>query len=155
MRYGTEIRRLVLEKLLRHDAPSVASVCGEYGLDHSTVYRWVRSAKNGSMAGHKRKGKISLLEKQRALVEAGKLGGEELGHWLRERGLQSGALKQWQDEIDAALIAAGRPAIDKSVREVKALQKELLRKDRALAEVSALLVLKKKLASILGEDAEP
>lgn len=155
MGHNIEIRRLILEKLLRPDGPSVASLCGEYGLDQSTVYRWVRSAKNGSMAGHKRKGKISLLEKQKALVEAGKLGEAELGHWLRSRGLQSGTLKQWQDEIDSALIAASRPAIDKSVREIKALQKELLRKDRALAEVSALLVLKKKLASILGEDTEP
>lgn len=37
-------------------------------------------------------------------------------------------------------------------RRIRELERELLRKDRALAETAALLALRKKLAALWGED---
>lgn len=155
MRQGNERKRLILEKLLRPDAPPVKSVCKEYGVDQSMVYRWLREAKSGSMTGRTRRQNITLLEKQRLLLEAGAIAEADLGRWLREHGLHSSALDEWRSEIEKALKTAQKPVKDQSAQEIKALKKELHRKEKALAEVSALLVLKKKLATLLDEESEP
>ncbi len=58
--------------------------------------------------------------------------------------------------MEEALTARGprRPAAAAESRRIKALEKELLRKDRALAEVTALLALRKKLAALLGDEGD-
>jgi len=155
MRYEAEKKELILKKLLNPGGPTVRSVCDEYGVSQSVVYRWLQAARNGSMSRRSRKRNISLSEKQKLLLEAGKLSEPDLGLWLREHGLHSGTLEQWQSEVERALVSFEKPVQDQSAKEIKELQKELHRKDKALAEVSALLVLKKKLAVILGEDSEP
>ena len=50
--------------------------------------------------------------------------------------------------------ASGGAANGAERRRVKELERELRRKDRALAEAAALLVLSKKLSAIFQEDAE-
>jgi transposase len=68
-------------------------------------------------------------------------------------------LEQWRAERHAgpgrARGGAGQPAADPAgPRRIKELERELRRKDRALAETAALLVLSKKVAAIFnkGED---
>ena len=68
-------------------------------------------------------------------------------------------MAQWQQAVLEALGSpskASRPSVD--VRRVRELEKQLLRKDKALAETAALLVLQKKPRSIWGagdDDTEP
>ncbi len=77
----------------------------------------------------------------------------EIGAFLRERGLHASQLSSWRAAVKDA-IAAPRPkrvaASQEAVR-IRALEKELLRKDRALAEVTALLALRKQLEALLGD----
>ena len=78
--------------------------------------------------------------------------------WCREQGLYPAELEAWKRDAIAGL---GEPRAASAVearqdrRRVKALERELHRKDKALAETAALLVLSKKLSAVVhdGEDA--
>jgi hypothetical protein len=77
--------------------------------------------------------------------------------WCREQGLYSAELAAWQQDAIAGL---GEPRAVSAVearqdrRRVKDLERELHRKDRALAETAALLVLSKKLSAVFHKDAD-
>jgi len=92
-------------------------------------------------------------ERLQALIETAGLSEEQVGSWCRGHGLHTHHLAQWRREL-----TAGRPGDQGSQETVRALRAEnrelkkaLRRKEQALAETAALLVLKKKAASIWGE----
>lgn len=88
-----------------------------------------------------------------ALLETHSLSEEELGKWCRERGLHTHHLKQWRQDL--ASESSPSDAEAKALRqENRELKKDLRRKEKALAETSALLVLKKKAAAIWGENED-
>jgi len=80
------------------------------------------------------------------LMESKKIPKEELGEFLRKRGLHSQHLTLWDQEF-AEMVKDNGKKQEKKVRDlqkkVRELEKELNRKDKALAETAALLVLKK------------
>ena len=91
-----------------------------------------------------------------ALDEAGK------SAWCREHGVYPQELEQWRESATQALAEpeearASRRETKADRRRIKDLERELRRKDKALAETAALLVLSKKLEAIFqrdkGEDA--
>ena len=80
--------------------------------------------------------------------------------WCREHGIYPAELEQWCVSATTALAdpqdARASPQVTRQERKrIKELERELLRKDRALSETAALLVLSKKVAAIYhwGEDA--
>ena len=88
----------------------------------------------------------------------------ELGSWLRCKGLTQAHLEQWQEALEeraAAVFAPREPRVSgESRKRVKELERELRRKDKALAETAALLVLQGKMEALwaenrpLGDDAD-
>ena len=88
-------------------------------------------------------------------MEAAALSEEDLGAFLRSNGLHEAQLEEWRQKIeDAALGALGKPKKGRKspeTKRVRELERELHRKDKALAEVTALLALKKKLEILFGE----
>lgn len=153
MNYSTDIRKTAVEKLMRPGA-SFAGISEEMGIPKVTLYAWRRYARNGAMKG--KRGSISLREKQALVLEARGLPEEARGRWLREKGFHEAELNSWIKEIDSFLETiegrSGREAEQRA--RIKELERDLHRKDKALAELSALVVLKKKLARILGEEEE-
>jgi len=101
----------------------------------------------------------SILEKQELLLEAASVSPEALGGWLREHGIHEEHLRLWKGEIRDRLKhneASSKRELSVERRKVKTLEKELHKKDEALAELTALMVLKKKLEGILFEpEGEP
>jgi transposase-like protein len=93
-------------------------------------------------------------EKLCAVLEAAALSDEELGAFLRRKGLHEAQLQQWRDQMLSGLAPAparqGKKAPE--ARRIRELEKELTRKDKALAETAALLVLKKKVQEIWGDE---
>jgi transposase len=84
---------------------------------------------------------------------------DEVGEnaWCREHGVYRTDLDTWRATAAAALggaIRASAPSTRQDRLRIKELERNLLRKDRALAETAALLVLSKKVAAIFhkGED---
>jgi transposase-like protein len=96
-------------------------------------------------------------EKLQAVIEAAGLSEAELGEFLRRQGLHETQLQQWRDEVLAGLEQHPKRGSKKSspeARRVRELERELARKEKALAEAAALLVLQKKVRSILGDEAD-
>ncbi len=78
--------------------------------------------------------------------------------WCREQGLYPTGLEAWKQAAVAGLgepRTAGASDTRQDRRRIKELERELHRKDKALAETAALLVLSKKLSAVfhMGEDA--
>jgi transposase len=143
-------------------------VAGEVVVVQPTLSKWLRDA--GSLRAVKRRGHDEKAktegrrpddwtaeEKLEPVLEAKRLSGSELGEFLRRRGLHEEQLRQWQDTSDAAALESlrARKATGKSAeaKRVKELERELRRKDKALAEAAALLVLRKK-AEALWRDQD-
>jgi hypothetical protein len=78
------------------------------------------------------------------------LSDEELGTFLRREGLQEVILAEWKAAALEALGPQKKPGNE--TRKVRELEKELRRKDKALAEAAALLVLQKRVRSLLGDE---
>ena len=91
-------------------------------------------------------------EKLEVLIEAASLPAEELGAFLRRKGLHEAHLKEWRQTVLCGLQK--RPTRTKKTtaeaRRIKELERELHRKEKALAEAAALLVLKKKAQATWG-----
>jgi hypothetical protein len=87
------------------------------------------------------------------VVEAGRLSEAELGEYLRRQGLHREQLEEWRTALEEALSQprSGRRQTGEGKR-IKELERELVRKDKALAETAALLVLKKKMDQYWGDE---
>ncbi len=85
----------------------------------------------------------------------GLMSDEERISWCRGKGIFGHHLEQWKkDAIALTTLKPGKGKPDETRRlkkEIVGLKKELYRKEKALAETAALLVLKKKADSIWGE----
>jgi len=147
MEYPTEYRKQLIQKILKPGGSSAMEISRETGIHHSTLYRWIKQENNGFMSREKGKTprKFSLEQKYEFLLEAQEKTDEELGFWLREKGLQNDHLRKWEQEIANTLKGFNKSKEKELEHENKTLKKELTRKEKALAEMSALLVLKKNL----------
>ena len=96
----------------------------------------------------------SADEKLEAVIQASSLSDEELGTFLREKGLHEADLRAWRKTVTAALGGHQRKPRKgtKETRRIRELEKELDRKEKALAEAAALLMLKKKVQQIWGDE---
>lgn len=91
-------------------------------------------------------------QKLLAVAEASRLTDAELGEWLRRQGLHQSHVDEWRKSALEALGVGAKPSRPSpDARRVRELEKELTRKDKALAETAALLVLQKKARAIWGD----
>lgn len=127
-------------------------------MSQPTLSLWLREAGSvGDMSKRNKKSKAKRkakewteLEKLRVVVEASSLPEEELGAFLRREGVHEAQLNEWREAARQAFEGAGhrRRKASADSKRIKELERELRRKEKALAEVSALLVLKKKLNAL-------
>jgi transposase len=87
----------------------------------------------------------SPKERIQLLLESDGLGEQELGELLRRRGVHREQLDGWRAALDEAFAHPSPPRRSAEAKRIKQLERELARKDKALAETAALLVLQKKL----------
>jgi transposase-like protein len=103
----------------------------------------------------------SAEEKYRIVLEAAAVSDADLGEFLRKKGLHAAQLEEWRALVaqgaKAALTQDRKPRTKQSkaeARRVRELERELARKDKALAEMAALVALKKKLEMLWGDGDE-
>jgi len=160
MAYSEKFREKLLAKALGPDA-NVSDIARRAGIPKGTLFAWVDKAKLGSVTSRSKKkrgrprnsSRWSPEEKLRLLTQAEGLSDEELGAFLRKEGLHEVDLA----EIRAAAIAGLEPpkrqvGLTPEQEENKQLRRELNRKEKALAEAAALLVLSKKYKAIMGDE---
>jgi DNA-binding transcriptional ArsR family regulator len=130
----------MLNRLTGKDAISARQLSLETGLRQQTLSRWLQDASSLSVMPSKRQTKQwSIDEKIRVLAKASTLTGTELTDLLGREGLMLADYEQWR----LALAEEGRASLA-TTKHIRALERELARKEKALAEAAALLVLKKK-----------
>jgi transposase-like protein len=97
-------------------------------------------------------------ERLAALQQSYSLLGEDLNTWCRERGVFIHQLEQWKADFCSPGDTGDPREETRVLRALKvenqSLERELLRKDKALAEAAALLVLQKKFRALLGGEVE-
>ena len=162
MDYPQRFKEAMVRKMTTPGRPPTVDLAEEMGVHPSTLSRWVREAGSVSdMSKKKIKGTgrrpddRTPQEKLQLLLEASLLTDEELGAFLREKGLHEAQLESWQrDALSGLVQEKPTPQHSKEIRELKKeiekRDKEILRKDRALAEAAALIVLKKKAEALWG-----
>ncbi len=146
----------VVEKILNRGSRTVLSICESQGVGLSTGARWVQNH-GTSMGMKKQKSSLdwSAAEKLKALTDTANLSESELGMYVRKEGLYTHNLSEWRTEVLSSLnIKKTSLKKDERDQKIKSLEREILRKDKALAEASALLILQKKVNLIWGNKDE-
>jgi len=95
------------------------------------------------------------------VLESASLNEAQLAEYCRRKGLYVEQIKAWREACEQANSAA-QPVKTRHEREeekaankrIKQLERELRRKDAALAETAALLVLRKKAEALWGKDED-
>ncbi len=157
MRYSRAIKESVLKKVLPPERRSIREVAEEYGINYQTIRNWIEQVNKGILDKDAEMGPAYLgnREKFQLVLEAAGIPEEELGGWIREKGLHSEHLQLWQQELREIVTERemkNKEELKKAKRRIKELERELNRKDKALAEMAALITLKKKLHRILEEN---
>lgn len=148
--YSETFKSNMVRKMLAPDAVSAHALAAETGLNQSTLSRWLKDARSVGVMNRPAK-KWTPAEKLRAVVEASGLSDEKLGEFLRREGLHEGQVREWRAMAEASFLEVPRsPKPPGESRRIKELEREVLRKDKALAEAAALLILQKKAEAIWG-----
>ena len=138
----------------------MAEVSRETGIAAWTIYQWKRGARDGKLSdtgGELRPADRSPGEKLRLLIEGNGIEEEQRGTWLREHGLHSEHLNVWEQELRDIVTDKDqklRQELAETKKRLKETERELVRKEKALAEMAALMALKKKANAIWGDDEE-
>lgn len=153
-RYAKELKDKVVARLLPPESASVESVAAEVGISAATLERW-RAAALSEPTQQRSWTAAARLE---AVLSTAALDEASKSAWCRSHGLYPQELVQWRQAALQALQQPGSATLSANTRQerhrIKELERELRRKERALAETAALLVLSKKLEAIFprGED---
>jgi transposase-like protein len=162
-RYPQERREAVLKKLLPPYSRSVAEVAKEEGIHESTLYNWKKALRESGAVvpdSNTSSDQWSAQTKLAVVAETLPMTEHELSQYCREKGLYPEQVKEWRNECMQSFMskkereAEAKKQAKADKREIKELKKELRYKEKALAETSALLVLRKKLRAFYGEEPE-
>lgn len=167
MRRTPDFKEQALSKARQRGERTLDDVAAELNVPLGTLKGWLKmSSRHGAQIAMPSSLPQSLparqwsaAERLLALQESHGLSGETLHAWCREKGLFEHQLNAWRE----AFCSSPEPQTAQERRESKAelkalqgkhevLQRELRRKERALAEAAALLVLQKKFQALLGDE---
>jgi len=152
-RYGQAYRDRIVARLLPPESAAIDVVSREIGVSVATLARWRAGAlaAPGALTNPQRWTPAARLE---AVITTAAMAEAARSTWCREQGLYPAELDAWKHDAIAGL---GEPRAASAVearqdrRRVKELERELHRKDKALAETAALLVLRKKLHAVFRD----
>lgn len=151
-RYGQAFKDRAVARLLPPESAALEVVSREVGVGAATLERWREDAQSRPARGRAwtAGARLEAVITTAAMNEAGK------SAWCREHGVYSAELDKWRTSAIQALadpedVRASPQATRAAAKRIKELERDLLRKDRALAETAALLVLSKKVAAIFNE----
>jgi len=162
--YPEEFKASVIAKMLAPNNRSIPDLVKETGIPKDTLYTWrskLADARQGQPQAGQRTEELSSQEKFHLVVQSAAMNEQELGELCRQRGIYPEQLAAWRQScLEANQFQPRREEQAlrrKQAKAIKQLESELRRKEKALAEAAALLVLQKKAREIWGdhEDARP
>lgn len=146
-------------KLLSRGKRTIREVALELNVNYHTARNWIKKgpANKAVVAGtkEKRPQDWSTPEQLQALNETHGLSGEALQAWCRERGLFAHHLNSWKTAFCAPAKALADTGQWRSLKdENEQLRRELVRKEKALSEAAALLILQKKFRALWEDEVK-
>ncbi len=158
--YSVEFKKSAVQKLLTRGNRTVVDITSELGISPPTLYQWRDYFANvdGMKKSTSPKNRTAT-EKLKTLIDYEAIPDDKRGEFLRKNGLHLDNIVEWKNQILTALSPLRKSLHDRTElvveqKKVKELESEIRRKDKALAEASALLILKKKANLIWGSEEE-
>jgi len=139
-------------RLLPPESATLDVVAKDVGIAAGTLDRWLKDAQSRPARGRS----WTAAARLEAVIATAAMNEAEKSAWCRKLGTYVADLDQWRGSAMTALATpeetrASPQATRADRKRIKDLERELLRKDRALAETAALLVLSKKVAAIFNK----
>lgn len=154
-RYGQAFKDRAVARLLPPESAALDVVSRDVGVSADTLERWRAQALAKPVAERT----WTAAARLEAVIATAALDESARNAWCREHGVYPQQLAQWRDSATQALARpeesrASPQQTQHDRRRIKELERELRRKEKALAETAALLVLSKKVEAIFrtGED---
>ena len=127
--FSLAFKQKMVQRLTGKNAVSAMQLARETGVRQQNLSRWLQEA--------------------RVLADASPLDAEELTAYLEREGVKFAEYEQWRIALDE-----GGAASTSTNKRIRQLERELARKEKALAEAAALIILKKKVDTLYGEDED-
>ena len=157
--YSLERKAAVLAKMLPPNNVPLQQLSQEEGISKRTLCIWRGEARaKGKLLPDGNAGPEgwTARDKFAAVIETAAMNESELGEYCRQRGLYPEQLRVWREACErandwekTASTRIARETKDDKKR-IRELERELARKEKALAETAALMVLRKKAEAIWG-----
>ncbi|WP_459609682.1 IS3 family transposase [Dickeya oryzae] len=151
-RISPERKSAALAKLLPPYNMTVTAVAQMEGISEATLYYWRNKAKAEGIpvpGADKTTDQWSAEARLAVIIETATLSETELAQYCRKKGLYPEQISQWKQGFLQVSSPNDKAALKQSQKEVKQLKRELVRKEKALAEAAAILVLRKQLRGFL------
>ena len=154
-RYGQAFKDRAVARLLPPESAPLEQVALELGVGAGTLERWRAEA----LVAPAQQRSWTAAARLEAVIATAAMDEVARSAWCREQGVYPSELQRWREAAIAALAepeeARATPQKTREdQRRIKTLEREVKRKDKALAETAALLVLSKKLSAIFHEGAD-
>lgn len=158
--YSAQYKEQLVRKLMPPSNQSVAQVSRDSGVSVPALYNWKKKfqdkghvvpAKSSRPEGWDSKAKLAAIIQTAAMNEA------QRAEYCREHGLYVEQLEAWKlafEALDTSEQPSSKAELSAQRQKIRQLEKDLTRKDKALAETAALLVLSKKVQAIWGSKEE-
>lgn len=153
--YPKELKDSIIARMLPPNNVSVPELVRETGIPKDTLYSWRTKNRKGKTSGEGNiLGELSSEEKFNIVLETASLNETELSEYCRRKGLFPQQITAWQENCRQAhapqTSKADKATIRAQNKSIKRLKTDLRRKEKALAEAAALLILKKKAHALWG-----
>jgi len=154
---------LILKAINRDSSTTLEYIAKSNNVGISSLQRWIHRYQSGQSLSVRHKNNISRTELSNTeqfkhIVATANLDDVSLGKYCREHGLYSHQIDKWRADFmkpkQEFKSTKEKLELAKLKKEIDRLERDLRRKDKALAEASALLIMKKKADLIWGEDEE-
>lgn len=163
-RYSADFKARAVEQMMPPLNRSMVDLARETGVTTVSLRTWRNEAREQGKVvpgNGKQSGKWSSADKFRVVLETAPLSEVELSEYCRRKGIQPEQIRQWRSACEQANAKTSgqsdrvqRREEQSAQKRIRDLERELKRKDAALAETAALLVLTKKAEAIWGKDEE-
>ena len=148
-KYSLALKAELVSRMMKRGGPTAKALSAETGIPNQTLSLWLNNAHKLPLMAKDNGGPVtqwSVVGKARIIAKAEELSGEEFGAYLRSEGVHPDQLEMWQKALED-----GYDQDKATKRYIGKLEREIRRKDKALAEAAALAILKKKADLIWGD----
>lgn len=161
--YSEEFKESLVKKMMPPNPISISQLVKETGVSDVTLYKWRKDYRNRGIAVPAKQNKPdqwAAEDKLAVVIETASLNESQLSEYCRSKGLYPEQINEWktsaisgyQNSCQMKKEQAQNSLQDK--KKIKRLESELRRKEKALAETAALLILSKKCQAIWGDQEE-